>query len=64
MQGFLHFLWENFCPESFYSSPKHFLLKETLHEVNSTEKKITQDNCHVPHFEHYLNTVDTEIEDE
>jgi hypothetical protein len=27
---------------------QHFLIYETLHQVDSTEKKITQDMCHAP----------------
>jgi hypothetical protein len=32
---------------------QHFLLKETLHQVDSTEHKITQDNC----LYHILNII-------
>ncbi len=31
--------------------PQHFLINETLYQVDSTEKKIIQDNCHSPYFE-------------
>ncbi len=47
---------------------QHFLVNETLHQEDSTEKKIIQDNCHVPYFEYYVNIVvnvhisNTEIE--
>jgi hypothetical protein len=51
---------------------QNFLENETLHQVDSTEKKIIQDilqdNCHVPYFEYYVNIVvnvhvsNTEIE--
>jgi hypothetical protein len=42
MQGFLHFLSENFCPESYYSSPTAFSAKQNPatygqhREVNNT----------------------------
>jgi hypothetical protein len=33
---------------------QHFLINLTLRQVDSTEKKIIQDNCHVPYFEYYI----------
>ncbi len=36
---------------------QHFFINETLHQVDSTEYKIRQDNCDVPYFEDYVNTV-------
>jgi hypothetical protein len=56
MQGSLHFLRGNFCPASNSSSLQQFL-NETLHQVDSTEKKIRQDNYYVPFLGYYLNTV-------
>ncbi len=36
---------------------QHFLINETLHQVDSTEQKIREDNCYVQYFEDYVNTV-------
>ncbi len=39
------------------SNSQHFLINETLCQVDGTEKKIIQDNCNAPYFEYYVSTV-------
>ncbi len=71
MQGFLHFLTGNFCPESNSSSPTAFSHKRNpassgQHRVENKTRSLYF--LYVPYFEDYVNTVvivhisNTEIE--
>jgi hypothetical protein len=68
MQGFLHFLWGNFCPESNSSAPTAFSLKRN--PASSGQHRVENKTTwlFVPYFEDYVNTVvnvhigNTEIE--
>ncbi len=48
---------ENFCPESNYSSPTAFSLKRNPASSGQHREVIKTDKCHVPYFEHYVDTV-------
>jgi hypothetical protein len=68
MQGFLHFLWGNFCPESNSSAPTAFSLKRNPASCGQHRVENKTRWLFVPYFEDYVNTVvnvhigNTEIE--
>ncbi len=57
MQGFLHFLWGNFCPESSSSAPTALSLKRN--PASSGQHRVENKTrwLFVPYFEDYVNTV-------